>query len=100
LIVFFGLLLLGLGDTVIVPQQLLMGQLQLIQALHLIATVGYFEIHSSQHLTAELFAFCTLCECGLSAHYVFAFALNADQDNQYDFHQVFRMSLSSINRQY
>jgi hypothetical protein len=82
LIVIFGLLLLCLRDTVIVPQQLLVGQLQLIQALHLIVAVGYFEIHSSQHLTAELFAFCTLCELGLFGHYVFAFALKTDQDHQ------------------
>jgi hypothetical protein len=83
-------LLIRLGYAFIVPQQLLMGQLQLIHAHHLIATVGYLLIHSSQHLTAELFAFGFVCECGLLAHYVFAFALKTDQDHQYDFHQVFR----------
>jgi len=56
-----------------------MCQLQLIQTQHLIATVGYLLIHGSQHLTAELLAFGTLCEYGLSAHYVTAFALKTDQ---------------------
>jgi hypothetical protein len=53
-------LLIRLGYAFIVPQQLLLGQLQLIQTHHLIATVLYFEIHCSQHLTTELFAFGSL----------------------------------------
>ena len=79
-----------MGYAFIVPQQLLMGQLQLIHAHHLIVAVGYLLIHCTQHLTAELFAFGFECECGFSTHYVFAFALKTDQDHQYDFHQVFR----------
>jgi hypothetical protein len=59
-----------------------MSQLQLIQAHHTIIAVLYLEIHSSQHLTAELFAFCSEYELGFLAHYVFALTLKTDQQYQ------------------